>query len=202
MFSSSALLVLHGVRVLGSPSVADVAELHDLDAAIVSDHLLDAEACGWAKRYDWYGTTSWALTERGKAEDERQLAAELDAVGGRRVVASVHQDFLPLNRRHGQACTRWQMNGHLDDRVDAAVLRELTSLAWGIDKLSGRLVGVLDRFAIHAPRYRTALEHLLAGDHAWLDAPDRASCHLVWISLHEDLLATLGIERGTDDLQG
>jgi hypothetical protein len=31
-----------------------------------------------------------------------------------------------------------------------------------------------------------------------VDAPDRDSCHLVWMQFHEDLLATLGIPRGSD----
>lgn len=66
-------LVLHGVRVLGAPSVGDVARLYDLDPAMVTEHLLDAEAYGWARRHDWFGTTSWSLTERGKAENERRL---------------------------------------------------------------------------------------------------------------------------------
>jgi hypothetical protein len=33
---------------------------------------------------------------------------------------------------------------------------------------------------------------------ACVDGPDRDSCHLVWIQFHEDLLATLGIKRGSD----
>lgn len=37
--------------------------------------------------------------------------------------AAAHRSFLPLNRRHGQTCTRWQLNNQLDERVDAAVLR-------------------------------------------------------------------------------
>jgi hypothetical protein len=37
------------------------------------------------------------------------------------------------------------------------------------------------------------------GHHSWVDAPDRDSLHAVWIQFHEDLLATLGIERGTDN---
>ena len=198
--SSSELLVLHGVRVLGAPSAGDVARVYDLHPAMVVEHLLDAEAYGWARRYDWFGTTSWSLTERGKAKNERQLAVELDATDCREQVAAAHRSFLPLNRRHGQTCTRWQLNNHLDARVDAAVLRELRAIAHALDRVCRQLASVLDRFGIHAPRYHTALDQVLAGDHAWLDAPDRPSCHLVWISLHEDLLATLGIERGTDDL--
>ena len=42
--SSSELLVLHGVRVLGAPSVGDVARGIDLDPAMVVEYLLDAEA--------------------------------------------------------------------------------------------------------------------------------------------------------------
>lgn len=198
--SSSELLVLHGVRVLGAPTLGEVARVYGLDHAMVAEHLLDAEAYGWARRHDWFGTTTWSLTERGKAENERQLAVELAATDAREHVAAAHRSFLPLNRRHGQACTRWQLNNHLDERVDAAVLRELRAIAHDLDRVCLQLTGVLDRFGIHAPRYHTALDQVLAGAHAWLDSPDRPSCHLVWISLHEDLLATLGIERGTDDL--
>ena len=199
--SSLELLVLHGVRVLGAPSLDEVARVYELDAAMVDEHLLDAEAYGWARRHDWFGTTSWSLTARGKAQNERQLAGELDAARAREHVADAHRTFLPLNRRHGQACTRWQLNNHLDQRVEAAVLRELRAIAHHLDKVCLQLTSALDRFGIHAPRYHAALDQVLAGEHAWLDAPDRPSCHLVWISLHEDLLATLGIERGTDDLQ-
>jgi hypothetical protein len=36
------------------------------------------------------------------------------------------------------------------------------------------------------------------GHRAWVDAPDRDSCHILWIQFHEDLLATLGVPRGSD----
>jgi hypothetical protein len=51
-------------------------------------------------------------------------------------------------------------------------------------------------FAVSA---RAALRKVEAGQHSWLDAPDRDSCHLVWIQFHEDLLATLGLPRGSDN---
>lgn len=199
--SSPELLALHAVRVLGAPTISEAASLYKLDPAFVTEHLLDAEASGWARQHDWFGTTSWSLTERGKLENEQQLASELDAAGVRHLVVAAHCGFLPLNRRHGRACTRWQLNAHLDGRVDAAVRRELRSIGGQLDIVCQQLTAALDRFRIHAPRYRAALDRFLAGDEAWLDAPDRPSCHLVWISLHEDLLATLGIERGTDDPQ-
>lgn len=63
----------------------------------------------------------------------------------------------------------------------------------------GALARHLDRFSVHSPRHRFALDRVQSGERAWLDAPGRASCHLAWISFHEDLLATLGIQRGTEE---
>jgi len=35
-----------------------------------------------------------------------------------------------------------------------------------------------------------------AGDGGWVDRTDVESCHRVWFELHEDLVATLGVDRG------
>lgn len=209
--SDPALLSLHGVRVLGGPSVAAVADRFSLPQGEVREHLLDAQAYGWVSRHDWFGET-WSLTDRGRVENERQLAAELDAAGAREVVTRAHADFLPLNRRHGQACTRWQLrptrwdraaaNDHSDPVWDDAALAELEAVDAAAAEVCGRLAGALTRFDGHAQRHRSALEHVRRGRSEWLEAPDRASCQLVWMQLHEDLLATLGIPRGSDDPQG
>jgi hypothetical protein len=154
----------------------------------------------------------WSLTDRGRAEDERRLAAELDAAGGRGVATTAHAEFLPLNRRFGPACTRWQLrpqpgdplaaNDHTDWGWDEAVLRSLAALGAGLERALAPLVEVLLRFGGHAERYRAALRRVDGGERSWVDAPDRASCSLVWMQVHEDLLATLGIERGSDDPTG
>ena len=47
-----------------------------------------------------------------------------------------------------------------------------------------------------AYRSAPALGQVQTGHHSWVDAPDRDSLHIVWIQFHEDLLATLDIERG------
>ena len=39
---------------------------------------------------------------------------------------------------------------------------------------------------------------MLAGDTDWFTKPMIPSYHTVWFELHEDLLATLGIERGSE----
>jgi hypothetical protein len=206
--SDPALLALHGVRVLGGPSALAVAERYSLPVGEVREHLLDAQAFGWVNRHDYYGET-WSLTDRGRVENERQLAAELEATGCRDTVRRVHAEFLPLNRRHGQASTDWQLrptrwdraaaNDHTDPVWDDAVLAELEAVDEAAQQLCGVLADVLSRFDGHARRHREALQRVRRGQPEWLDAPDRPSCQLVWMQLHEDLLATLGLPRGSDN---
>ena len=201
-------LALHGVRVLGYTSATRVAARYDLDAPAVEDALLDAEAHGLVRRTAFAGDEGWSVTERGKAETERRAARVLDALGARDAVRAVHADFLPLNARFGEACTRWQVrptardplaaNDHEDLRWDHHVLTTLRSMQGSLDDLCARLAAHLPRFEVYPPLYATALARVAAGDHAWLDAPDRDSLHLVWVQLHEDLLTTLGLPRGSD----
>jgi hypothetical protein len=205
--SEPSLLALHGVRVLGSPSAAAIAERFSLPAADVREHLLDAQAFGWVTRYDFFGET-WSMTERGLAENEQQLAAELDGIGARELVAGVHAAFRPVNALHGRACTEWQLhptlwdpaaiNDHTDPVWDDAALVELEECDNALAGFGATLTGVLDRFGGYAQRHSAALARVREGNNDWLDAPDRPSCQLVWIQFHEDLLATLQIERGSD----
>jgi len=207
--SATELLTLHGVRVLGAPGTEQLARRFRLDAAEVRETLLDAQAFGWVSRYDFLGDITWSLTDAGRAQEERLLAAELDATGARAVVVQAHRDFHPLNRLHGSACTNWQLhptswdptgrNDHTDLRWDAAALVDLERADAGLGVICGRLTAVLARFDGYAEAHRAALRQVQKGDAAWLDAPDRASCQLVWIGFHEDLLATLGIPRGSDN---
>jgi hypothetical protein len=207
--SSPDLLALHGVRVLGSTGIEQLARRFRLDHAEAREALLDAQAFGWVTRYDFLGDITWALTDAGRAQEERLLAAELDATGTRDVVVHAHSDFLPLNRLHGQACTNWQLrptmwdpsgrNDHSDLRWDAGVLDDLERAGAGLATICSRLTAVLARFDGHAQAHHAALQRVQHGDGAWLDGPGRASCQLVWIGFHEDLLATLGIPRGSDD---
>lgn len=205
--SSPELLVLHGVRVLGAPRMDEIAARLRLPLAVVREQLLDDQALGLVTRYD-FGEVTWSLTERGRAENERRLAAELDATGARAAVQAGHAAFLRLNARHGEACTRWQLrpqpwdraaaNDHSDPDWDDAVLAELEELDRALRAVGDTLTAALARFEGHAERHQHALARVRQGRHEWLDGPGRASVQLVWIQLHEDLLATLGIPRGSD----
>ncbi|MFD0690116.1 transcriptional regulator [Actinomadura fibrosa] len=201
-------LALHGVRVLGFPTPSRIAVRYGLPAGAVEEALLDFEARGWTRRSSFAGSSGWSLTDAGRAENERRLSDELDRAGARAEVTAVHAAFLPLNRRLGAACTDWQIrptrldpmafNDHTDWRWDERVLRTLASVGTSFADLCGRLTACLARFDGYAERYAEALRKAEAGQRSWVDGHDRDSCHLLWIQFHEDLLATLGIPRGSD----
>lgn len=121
-------------------------------------------------------------------------------------MAAAHAQFVPLNHRFSQTCTDWQirpagtdplaLNDHTDWKEDERVLRELESLARGVRHVTDLLAARLQRFDGYATRYSQALAKVHTGQRQWVDAPELDSCHTVWVQLHEDLIATLGLRRG------
>lgn len=204
--SPAPLLALHAVRLLG---FADSAAVAGRAGAVVEETigtLRDAERRGWVRHDAFAGLEGWSLTEDGKAENERLLADERAAADPGDVIGAVHRDFLPLNARLVRACTDWQVrptgddrlasNDHADPAWDARVLDELAALGVAVTPLIERLTAVLARFAGYDIRFVAALGHARAGRHEWVDGTGVDSCHRVWFQLHEDLVATLGIDRG------
>jgi len=206
--SDPELLSLHALRLLGSGEAAAAAARFGLDADVVAELLMDFEARGWVSRFEFAGSAGWSLTEAGKAENERLLAVELAARGGVEDVARVHAAFLPLNARFQETATRWQvrpvpgdrmaLNDHVDLRWDDRVLDELGSVGRRLAPLAADLSAVLSRCAGYPERYFAARSRVERGEPRWVDAVGIDSCHVVWMQLHEDLLATLGIERGQE----
>jgi hypothetical protein len=206
--SAPDLLVLHAVRITGYADTPVIAHRFGLDAAETKELLYDAEAYGWVEHSAFAGSGGWSLTERGRAENERLLRAELARVGGADEVREVHRDFLPLNALLLRACTDWQLrptagdrlaaNDHSDAGWDARVLRELADIDRALAPLADRLGSVLTRFRGYDERFAAALARARAGESAWVDRTDVDSCHRVWFELHEDLIATLGISRHTE----
>lgn len=204
--SPAELLVLHAVRLRGMAGNAAVAHRFGLDPAAAEELLLDAEAYGWVTWSEFAGVGGWSLTGRGRAENERRLAAELaDVPGGAAAVRRVHDAFLPLNARLRKACTDWQIrpapgaplaaNAHDDPEWDSLIVCELAGLAGELAPLAAELAGVLDRFGGYDVRFSSAVDRAGAGDPSWVDGTGVDSCHTVWFELHEDLIASLGIER-------
>ncbi|GAA1724295.1 hypothetical protein GCM10009809_20100 [Isoptericola hypogeus] len=207
--SEPELLVLHAVRILGTADDESAAARYGLDVAVAREHLLDLEAFGLVRRAEFAGLGGWSLTGRGRAEDERLLAAELATDPTGRPAAVVHEvlaGFDPLNGRLRQACTDWQLrpgdggrldvNDHRDPAWDARVLDELGAAVAGVRPLLARLAAVLERFAGYDGRLDGALAAACDGDGSRVAGLGAASVHGVWMELHEDLLATAGIARG------
>ncbi|MFI2104356.1 transcriptional regulator [Isoptericola sp. NPDC019693] len=208
--SEPELLVLHAVRVLGTGDDDAVAERSGVVAAVARELLLDLEASGHVTWAEFAGAGGWSLTERGRGEDERRLAAELAADPTGRAAAVVHDAltaFAPLNDRLLRACTDWQLrpaddgrlgvNDHRDASWDGRVLDELAAAVDGVRPVLAALAGELARFAGYDRRLDDALAAARAGDGARVAGVGATSVHGVWMELHEDLLATAGVPRGS-----
>ncbi|MER7343872.1 transcriptional regulator [Streptomyces aurantiacus] len=206
--STPDLLVLHAVRVTGIADGAAVSRRAGIDRDTVDELLPDFEAYGWVTHVEFAGTGGWTLTERGRAEDTRKLAGELAESGARATVEQAHKAFEVLNGRLVQACTDWQLrpaegarlasNDHSDPEWDARVLGELTLIGGELRALVDDLTGALARFGGYDERFSAALGRARGGEGQWVAGVGIASCHAVWMELHEDLLSTLGLARGAE----
>jgi hypothetical protein len=151
------------------------------------------------------GTAGWSLTDRGRRENERQLSAELGHTGRAEGVRDAYEAFLPHNGRVRQACTDWQLrpapgnrlspDDHTDPARDDDVLTVLRAVNQDLAPLIERLAVVLTRFRGYDSRFSAAPTRARSGETASVDRTDVDSCHRVWFELHEDLVATLGIDR-------
>lgn len=202
------LLVLHAVRVLGFADTPAIAQRFGTDRADAAEILLNAEARGWVQHAAFADLQGWSLTDSGRVENERQLADELAGTGNAGEIRDAYRAFLPLNSRLQRACTNWQLrptngdrlavNDHRDPAWDAAVLDELTAIDLALAPLADRLGAILVRLRAYDTRFTAALRRARAGEGGWVDRTDVDSCHRVWFQLHEDLIATLGLDRRTD----
>jgi hypothetical protein len=207
--SASELLILHAVRLLGFANTAEVAERARTGPDEALRVLREAERQSWVQHVEFADLGGWSLTDSGKIENERQLAVERGGADPENRVAAVYRDFVPLNARLLRAVTDWQIsptgedrfapNDHVDTTWDGRVLAELVALDNALPALVARLAGVLARFADYDIRFATALRRAQDGHHHWIDKTNIDSCHRVWFQLHEDLVATLGIDRGAEN---
>ena len=79
------------------------------------------------------------------------------------------------------------------------VVEQLVALDARVQPICAELSGALARFSSYGPRLAAAAERVRSGDTDWFTKPMIPSYHTVWFEMHEDLLCTLGIERGSED---
>lgn len=207
--STVDLLVLHAVRLLGFADDGAVAAQAGVSQEMALSKLREAESSGWVQYGGFFDIEGWSLTESGREENERQLAEERLAVDAEDAIGAVYRDFRPLNARLLRAVTDWQLkpteadaleaNDHADAAWDARVVDELRRLGDELAPLSDQLCAVLTRFDGYHRRYAAALRKVENGLGQWVDRTEVDSCHRVWFQLHEDLIATLGMQRGNEE---
>ena len=91
-----------------------------------------------------------------------------------------------------------RLNDHSDRDYDAAILDRLEALHAEMAEVLAALSAALARYGSYAPRFAEALRRLCAGELDYLTKPMIPSYHTVWLELHEDLLATQGINRADE----
>jgi hypothetical protein len=199
-------LVMHGLRLKGFAEAAGVGEavgVAEADAKPILDQLVTD---GFAAYRDGK-LSGFSLTKPGREEHARLLEAELDATGGREEIDAAYREFLLLNTRLLTVCTEWQLrdvdgestvNDHRDHGYDAGVIEKLADLHAEVEPICNDLREAVSRFAGYGPRLKHALERVQSGDTDWFTKPMIPSYHTVWFEMHEDLLCTLGIERGAE----
>jgi len=203
--SDPRTLVLHGLRLKGVADAPTVAEAVGLDVAEVEAELEALAADSLVVQREG-SLAGFALTPAGRADLGRHLREELDRHGVRDAVVDAYERFVALNRELLDACTAWQLredepggepvvNDHADADYDAAVIERLVAIDARVQPICADLARSLARFGRYGPRLTHALERLRSGDKDWFTKPMIPSYHTIWFELHEDLLATLGIDR-------
>ena len=85
---------------------------------------------------------------------------------------------------------------------DARVVADLARLHERAEPVVDDLAGALDRYRTYGPACATPSTEVEAGDGDWFTKPMMPSFHTVWFELHEDLLATLGLDRSAEGRRG
>ncbi|NEW57277.1 transcriptional regulator [Nocardia cyriacigeorgica] len=202
--SRSSLLALHAIRLGGFVDTRAVADRYDMPVGLAESHVRNFRERGWISGFRFGADSGWSLSESGRAENERQLADELSKCGALAFMEDAYRRFVPLNARLVRACTAWQLtilpdgsmqdNDHADAQRDRMILDELESLAAELVPLAVQLTERLARFSGYHTRFAAALS-LAADNPDMVTGTEHDSAHRVWFELHEDLIATLGIDR-------
>lgn len=204
--TDSQLLVLHTLRLRSFVDAEVVAAAATLPDGLVAGILEDFRVRGLVSHRSGR-VSGWSLTTAGRIEGERRLAAELDAAACRPLVSDAYRRFVALNGPFLQACTRWQLratggahvvNDHTDRAYDAQVVAELDAIDDAVQPVCAGLASALSRFGYYNGRFAVARVRVHTGEHEWFATPMIDSYHTVWFELHENLLATLNLERAAE----
>lgn len=200
--SGASFAVLHALRLKGfadTSVIAGVSRVAEVDVAerlrAAAEERLVAHRSG--------RVSGWTLTPAGRQRHRELVVEELDAAGVRAQIDAAYRGFLAVNGELLEACTAWQVrngapNDHTDRAYDDAVVGRLAEIDDAVQPVCRELGSALSRFGDYGPRLARARQRVESGEHDWFTRPMIDSYHTVWFELHEDLLATLGIERSRE----
>jgi hypothetical protein len=207
--STPELLVLHTLRLRGFVDADIVSAACRLPEPLVDGVLGGLAERGFVTHRDGR-IRGWSLTKDGRAGGERLLAEELDQIGCRTVVRDAYDRFRQINEPFLECCTRWQLrevngtmrpNAHEHRGYDETILADLDRLDDTVQVICTDLAAVLARFGHYNGRFAVARVRVHDGEHDWFTKPMIDSYHAVWFELHENLLATLNIERASESIR-
>ena len=200
--SEPRFTALHALRVRGVASDEAVAVSLDGDVTATRTILAGLETEGLVKERTGR-VSGWALTRPGRETHAEQLAADRSAGSLDTVLAAPYRRFLEVNQPYIDLVSTWQVrsdtgeaNDHSDPDYDGPLLAGLDTIHEVGGAAATEAGEAVERFAHYRPRLDAALERVHSGDLEWFAKPTIDSYHTVWFQLHEDLLASQGIERG------
>lgn len=197
-----AFFVLHGLRCLGSAEDQRLARALGMHRGKVTEILTRLGSRGLVE-HDPASFRGWNLTPRGRAIEHELTTSEVEESGVRDRLYHCYRSFMRLNTALLDVGHDWEtrpvgdtrmLNSHRDAKYDEEVLSRLVGIHMGTKWVYVELAGLLERFGVYEPRFSFALERALAGDTSYVTS-SVDSYQSVWLQLHEDLLATLGISK-------
>lgn len=203
--SDLALQVLHGNKLKGFSESEAIARAVGRNTDDVRGALMSLKEEGLVL-YREGRLSGWMLTPEGREAHRVRLAADVQAMGNLADLQAAYEAFLELNGLLLRACTAWQvkdlesntLNDHADPAYDARVIAGLGEIHRRVVPICDQLHGLAERFDNYGTRLDLAFEKVTAGEREWFAKPLIDSYHTVWMELHEDLLASLRIDRSSE----
>ncbi len=198
-------VVLHNAKLKGFASAEALVQSSGLPIPEVEKALAQLADVGHVM-YREGRISGWAATTAGREAHKSHLTQELTESGHGPAIRACYEEFLVHNAELLAVCTAWQvrdienneMNDHLDSDYDDGVRDRLAGLHVEVVPICRDLTGQLRRYSAYEPRLDVALGKVRQGLNEWFARPIIDSYHTVWMELHEDLLATLAINRASE----
>ena len=200
--------MLHGLRLKGVAEPATVAEAVDLPEPDVEALLKDAAGRGFAEHRDGLPPRAGRSRAAGRSEHERLLAAEAEAEHAVAAIEDAYGRFRRLNPRRARRLQplagprRGRPAGPQRPPRRAPTTGPSSATSPALARRAGRCAtGWATRSSATGPTAPgSATPSSGSGPATRLvhQAGRSPSFHTVWFELHEDLLATLGLDRSDE----